>query len=88
MRYVPGREPSSEGLKYSPPGADASWNSGYGSITTSALGSVPNHFGISRLARSSAPRELARRMEAAGFDGVQWSTLSGGIAALHHGTRR
>ena len=33
------------------------------------------------------PPELARRMEAAGFSGVQWETLSGGIAALHHGTR-
>ncbi|MBB4634931.1 class I SAM-dependent methyltransferase [Longimicrobium terrae] len=35
-----------------------------------------------------APKELARRMADAGFDGVQWTTLSGGIAALHHGTRR
>ena len=34
------------------------------------------------------PPELARRMEAAGFTGVKWETLSGGIAALHHGTRR
>lgn len=33
------------------------------------------------------PPELARRMEAAGFTGVKWETLSGGIAALHHGTR-
>src|SRR5687768_13277812 len=33
------------------------------------------------------PPELARRMEAAGFGGVKWETLSGGIAALHHGTR-
>jgi demethylmenaquinone methyltransferase/2-methoxy-6-polyprenyl-1,4-benzoquinol methylase len=33
------------------------------------------------------PPELARRMEAAGFSGVKWETLSGGIAALHHGTR-
>jgi demethylmenaquinone methyltransferase/2-methoxy-6-polyprenyl-1,4-benzoquinol methylase len=33
------------------------------------------------------PPELARRMEAAGFAGVKWETLSGGIAALHHGTR-
>ena len=33
------------------------------------------------------PPELARRMEAAGFSGVQWETLSGGISALHHGTK-
>ncbi len=33
------------------------------------------------------PPELARRMEAAGFGGVKWETLSGGIAALHHGTK-
>jgi demethylmenaquinone methyltransferase / 2-methoxy-6-polyprenyl-1,4-benzoquinol methylase len=33
------------------------------------------------------PRELARRMEAAGFEGVRWDTLSGGIAAIHHGAR-
>jgi demethylmenaquinone methyltransferase/2-methoxy-6-polyprenyl-1,4-benzoquinol methylase len=32
--------------------------------------------------------ELATRMEAAGFSGVKWETLSGGIAALHHGTKR
>ncbi|HYR12585.1 MAG TPA: bifunctional demethylmenaquinone methyltransferase/2-methoxy-6-polyprenyl-1,4-benzoquinol methylase UbiE [Longimicrobium sp.] len=31
--------------------------------------------------------ELARRMEAAGFSGVKWETLSGGIAALHHGMK-
>jgi demethylmenaquinone methyltransferase/2-methoxy-6-polyprenyl-1,4-benzoquinol methylase len=34
-----------------------------------------------------APRELARKMEAAGFRGVAWDTLSGGIAAIHHGER-
>ena len=34
-----------------------------------------------------AAPELARRMEAAGFTGVKWETLSGGIAALHHGTK-
>jgi demethylmenaquinone methyltransferase/2-methoxy-6-polyprenyl-1,4-benzoquinol methylase len=34
-----------------------------------------------------APPELARRMEAAGFRDVRWNTLSGGIAALHHGVR-
>ena len=33
------------------------------------------------------PPELARRMKAAGFAGVEWETLSGGIAALHHGVR-
>ncbi|HEX2091682.1 MAG TPA: class I SAM-dependent methyltransferase [Longimicrobiaceae bacterium] len=34
------------------------------------------------------PPELAERMRRAGFDGVEWKTLSGGIAALHWGTRR
>jgi demethylmenaquinone methyltransferase/2-methoxy-6-polyprenyl-1,4-benzoquinol methylase len=34
------------------------------------------------------PPELARRMEAAGFGEVGWRTLSGGIAALHWGTKR
>lgn len=34
------------------------------------------------------PAELARKMERAGFDDVRWRTLSGGIAALHWGTRR
>ncbi|MDB4949299.1 MAG: ubiE [Gemmatimonadetes bacterium] len=34
------------------------------------------------------PPELAARLERAGFDGVGWKTLSGGIAALHWGTRR
>lgn len=34
------------------------------------------------------PAELARRMERAGFRDVRWRTLSGGIAALHWGTRR
>ena len=33
------------------------------------------------------PPELKRRMEAAGFADVGWKTLSGGIAALHWGTR-
>ena len=33
------------------------------------------------------PPELARRMAAAGFADVKWETLSGGIAALHHGVR-
>ncbi|HYJ80447.1 MAG TPA: class I SAM-dependent methyltransferase [Longimicrobiaceae bacterium] len=34
------------------------------------------------------PAELAARMEGAGFSDVGWRTLSGGIAALHWGTRR
>jgi demethylmenaquinone methyltransferase/2-methoxy-6-polyprenyl-1,4-benzoquinol methylase len=34
------------------------------------------------------PPELAARLERAGFDGVGWKTLSGGIAALHWGTKR
>jgi demethylmenaquinone methyltransferase/2-methoxy-6-polyprenyl-1,4-benzoquinol methylase len=33
------------------------------------------------------PAELARKMERAGFRGVEWKTLSGGIAALHWGTK-
>jgi len=35
-----------------------------------------------------APPELAARMERAGFADVGWKALSGGIAALHWGTRR
>jgi demethylmenaquinone methyltransferase/2-methoxy-6-polyprenyl-1,4-benzoquinol methylase len=38
--------------------------------------------------RFPEPAELARRMEAAGFAEVGWETLSGGIAAIHWGTRR
>lgn len=34
------------------------------------------------------PPELAERMRRAGFDEVGWKTLSGGIAAIHWGTRR
>jgi demethylmenaquinone methyltransferase / 2-methoxy-6-polyprenyl-1,4-benzoquinol methylase len=34
------------------------------------------------------PPELKAKMERAGFDEVEWKTLSGGIAALHWGTRR
>jgi demethylmenaquinone methyltransferase / 2-methoxy-6-polyprenyl-1,4-benzoquinol methylase len=34
-----------------------------------------------------APRELADRIEAAGFTGVRWDLLSGGIAAIHHAER-
>ncbi|HEX5520278.1 MAG TPA: bifunctional demethylmenaquinone methyltransferase/2-methoxy-6-polyprenyl-1,4-benzoquinol methylase UbiE [Longimicrobiaceae bacterium] len=34
------------------------------------------------------PKELGQRMQRAGFDGVGWKMLSGGIAALHWGTRR
>ena len=33
------------------------------------------------------PAELARKLERAGFQGVEWKTLSGGIAALHWGTK-
>ena len=33
------------------------------------------------------PPELARKMERAGFRGVEWKTLTGGIAALHWGTK-
>src|SRR5215212_5406745 len=33
------------------------------------------------------PPELAAKMERAGFGGVGWKTLSGGIAALHWGVR-
>jgi demethylmenaquinone methyltransferase/2-methoxy-6-polyprenyl-1,4-benzoquinol methylase len=34
------------------------------------------------------PKELGQRMQRAGFDGIGWKMLSGGIAALHWGTRR
>lgn len=37
--------------------------------------------------RFPEPPELAERMRAAGFGAVGWTTLSGGIAALHWGTR-
>ena len=33
------------------------------------------------------PKELAERMRAAGFRDVDWRTLTGGIAAIHYGTR-
>ena len=33
------------------------------------------------------PERLARLMEAAGFRGVRYQLLTGGICALHHGTR-
>jgi len=33
------------------------------------------------------PPELAEKMRRAGFTGVEWKMLSGGIAALHWGTR-
>ena len=32
-------------------------------------------------------KELAERMQAAGFRDVGWRSLTGGIAAIHHGTR-
>ncbi len=38
--------------------------------------------------RFPEPPELAARMERAGFAEVGWKALSGGIAALHWGTRR
>jgi demethylmenaquinone methyltransferase / 2-methoxy-6-polyprenyl-1,4-benzoquinol methylase len=34
-----------------------------------------------------APRELAERMDAAGFTGIRWLLLAGGIIAIHSGTR-
>jgi demethylmenaquinone methyltransferase / 2-methoxy-6-polyprenyl-1,4-benzoquinol methylase len=34
------------------------------------------------------PPALAAKLEGAGFGGVGWRTLSGGIAALHWGERR
>lgn len=33
------------------------------------------------------PKELAERMRSAGFRNVGWSSLTGGIAAIHYGTR-
>jgi demethylmenaquinone methyltransferase/2-methoxy-6-polyprenyl-1,4-benzoquinol methylase len=33
------------------------------------------------------PKELGERMRGAGFRDVGWSTLTGGIAAIHYGTR-
>ena len=35
--------------------------------------------------RFPGPEELARRMTAAGLEGVGWRGLAGGIVALHHG---
>ena len=40
------------------------------------------------VAHFPAEPELARRMSAAGFDDVQWTSLSFGIAAIHSGRRR
>jgi demethylmenaquinone methyltransferase/2-methoxy-6-polyprenyl-1,4-benzoquinol methylase len=34
-----------------------------------------------------APAALAERMRAAGFAGVDWDVLTGGIAAVHYGVR-
>ena len=34
-----------------------------------------------------AQRELAERVAAAGWEGVQWRNLSGGVVALHRATR-
>jgi demethylmenaquinone methyltransferase/2-methoxy-6-polyprenyl-1,4-benzoquinol methylase len=33
------------------------------------------------------PRELAEKMDAAGFTGIRWLLLAGGIIAIHSGTR-
>ena len=38
--------------------------------------------------RFPEPAELGRRMETAGFESVDWRMLTGGIAAVHWGTRR
>ncbi len=38
--------------------------------------------------RFPEPPELAERMKNAGFEGVQWKRMTGGIVALHWGTRR
>ena len=38
--------------------------------------------------RFPEPPELAERMGRAGFAGVGWQALTGGIAALHWGVRR
>jgi demethylmenaquinone methyltransferase/2-methoxy-6-polyprenyl-1,4-benzoquinol methylase len=38
--------------------------------------------------RFPEPSELAGRIVAAGFDDVQWDVLTGGIVAIHGGTRR
>jgi demethylmenaquinone methyltransferase/2-methoxy-6-polyprenyl-1,4-benzoquinol methylase len=37
--------------------------------------------------RFPEPAELARRMESAGFAGIQWKRMTGGIVALHWGER-
>jgi ubiquinone/menaquinone biosynthesis C-methylase UbiE len=38
--------------------------------------------------RFPEPPELARMMTEAGFDGIEWRRMTGGIVALHAGTRR
>ncbi|MEX0912044.1 MAG: class I SAM-dependent methyltransferase, partial [Gemmatimonadota bacterium] len=38
--------------------------------------------------RFPEPPELARRLETGGFADVRWQRLTGGIVALHWGTRR
>jgi demethylmenaquinone methyltransferase/2-methoxy-6-polyprenyl-1,4-benzoquinol methylase len=40
------------------------------------------------VAQFPGEEELARRMGAAGFTGVKWTSLSFGIAAIHVGTKR
>ena len=37
--------------------------------------------------RFPEPPELARKMEAAGFAGVEWDVMTGGIVAAHRGSR-
>ena len=35
-----------------------------------------------------APRELAAKMDAAGFESISYTVLAGGIIAIHGGVRR
>ena len=58
MKNTPGRLPSSAGGLYSF-GPFFSRNFGYGSMTTSAFGSRPNHCGTAAFARASAACEYA-----------------------------
>jgi demethylmenaquinone methyltransferase/2-methoxy-6-polyprenyl-1,4-benzoquinol methylase len=34
------------------------------------------------------PRELATRIDAAGFEGIRWLLLAGGIIAIHSGVKQ
>src|SRR5262249_26168207 len=40
------------------------------------------------VARFPSPAEFAELMREAGFEGVRWRALTGGIACLHRGERR